>query len=426
MFNNSKRKKLKLLVIIYLVLTMMITSEVFAQSKKVLFIGNSYTEWNNLPGITANMALSVADTFTYDFHTPGGANFVDHALSQVVENKINAEDWDFVFLQGQSIEVSLSEEYVAQNVAPFAESLCNKIRDSHSCSQPVFYRTWGRRDGLNPCGAYPWNCTYEGMDDALKMNYQNLANSNEALVAPVGSVWRKIRTLHPSIELYSSDGSHPSPAGSYAAACSFYTSIFRKDPTLITFNSGLDSITASQIREATKLVVYDSLTNWNIGKYDLRADFSYTQLDDLSFQFFSNGENSTGQVWNIGDIVDTSANPVINFPIAGVYTVELNLFNLCDTLVFQEEINTVASNTTTAAPISIDIYPNPAKDEIILSVDDLEGIRVNWYDYNGEHLYTIKNLRTNILDTSNLANGLYLLELIKDGKRITKKITIFR
>ena len=38
----------------------------FAQTKNVLFLGNSYTGVNNLPLLTYNLALSLGDTINYD------------------------------------------------------------------------------------------------------------------------------------------------------------------------------------------------------------------------------------------------------------------------------------------------------------------------------------------------------------------------
>ena len=95
-----------------------------------------------------------------------------------------------------------------------------------------------------------------------------MADSNNAIVSPVGAVWKYIRQNFPLIDLYQADESHPSVAGTYAAACSFYTALFRKDPTLISFNSGLTASDAADIRNAAKLIVYDSLLNWHIGEYD--------------------------------------------------------------------------------------------------------------------------------------------------------------
>jgi len=57
---------------------------------------------------------------------------------------------------------------------------------------------------------------------ALQYNYTRAGKENDGIVSPVAKVWRYIREYYPEIELYSGDGSHPSYAGSYAAACTFY------------------------------------------------------------------------------------------------------------------------------------------------------------------------------------------------------------
>jgi hypothetical protein len=96
-----------------------------------------------------------------------------------------------------------------------------------------------------------------------------MAEANNAVISPVGAVWRYIRQNFPLIELYNADGSHPSEAGSYAAACCFYTAIFKKDPTQIPYNFTLNTSDAAQIKSAAKLVVFDSLSTWHIG--DIKA-----------------------------------------------------------------------------------------------------------------------------------------------------------
>ena len=53
-----------------------------AQSKKrVLFLGNSYTAVNGLPGLLANMALSAGDTVISVSYAPGGYTLQDHAFN---------------------------------------------------------------------------------------------------------------------------------------------------------------------------------------------------------------------------------------------------------------------------------------------------------------------------------------------------------
>src|SRR5690554_691226 len=70
-------------------------------SKKVLFIGNSYTSANNLPGLVSSLAAADGNNLTTDANIPGGAQLNGHASNATVLNKIAAEEWDFVVLQEQ-------------------------------------------------------------------------------------------------------------------------------------------------------------------------------------------------------------------------------------------------------------------------------------------------------------------------------------
>ena len=64
-----------------LAVAFLITTAVFSQSKRVLFIGNSYTAYNNLPLLTQNIALSFNDTLITDSNTPGGHRFNNHSTN---------------------------------------------------------------------------------------------------------------------------------------------------------------------------------------------------------------------------------------------------------------------------------------------------------------------------------------------------------
>ena len=64
------------------------------------------------------------------------------------------------------------------------------------------------------------------------------------------------------MELYQSDGSHPSYFGSYTAACCFYTTFTGRNPLDISWNGTLDASLADIAKNAVKRVVYDSLSKW--------------------------------------------------------------------------------------------------------------------------------------------------------------------
>jgi len=228
------------------------------QSKNVLFLGNSYTYYYNLPQLIADMAASAGDTLFFDSNSMPGATFYAHQLNTVSQNKIMMGNWDYVILQGQSLELfGQSNPYPS----PAAGVLDSMINHYSPCGETMFYMTWGRKNGV---GSY----TYQTMDSMISLNYMNLADTLNAVVSPVSKVWNFIRQNYPAIELYDPDESHPSLAGSYAAACCFYSAIFRKDPTLCTFNSTLAATDAANIKSAAKVIVYDSLLTWHIGEYD--------------------------------------------------------------------------------------------------------------------------------------------------------------
>jgi hypothetical protein len=62
----------------------------------------------------------------------------------------------------------------------------------------------------------------------ISSKYKTLATDFDALLTPVGLVFEKLYFKHHITDLYKPDNSHPSKLGSYAAACSFYSVIFKE------------------------------------------------------------------------------------------------------------------------------------------------------------------------------------------------------
>lgn len=247
----------------------------------VLFLGNSYTAYNNLPQLVADCAASTNRMVNVQSNTPGGYTFQGHSTNNTSIELISQGDWDFVVLQEQSQLPSFPDFQVSQDVYPYASKLNDTILYFNECAETVFYMTWGRENGDSQnCANWPPVCTYEGMDDLLNERYRQMAEDNEAIISPVGAVWRNIRTNYPDLDLYASDGSHPSAEGSYAAAVAFYTVLFREDPTEITFDFSVAAEEAAIIRQVVKEVVYNHLlAEWHVGEYDNLEQLCFLQLE---------------------------------------------------------------------------------------------------------------------------------------------------
>ncbi|MEO0471575.1 MAG: T9SS type A sorting domain-containing protein [Bacteroidota bacterium] len=308
---------------------------------RVLFIGNSYTAFNNLPQLVDDMAHSVGDTLVHDRNTPGGFRLIDHAVNAITQNKIMAGNWDYVVMQGQSQEPIIQSGVFQSG----ANQLHTLIKQYNPCAVPMSYMTWGRKNGdANNCGSFPLMCTYELMDSTLRERYLKMTNILNGEVSPVSAVWRYLRVNHPNIELYSADGSHPSASGSYAAACCFYAAIFKKDPSQISFDFTLDANTAASIRSAAKVMVFDQLAIWDFKKPP-RAEFKISMdWDPLTIGI--GAKNPDGLVmdyhWDLGDgNTDSIQSFLHQYANNGTYTIQLST-TTCDI----NGVHTATADTT--------------------------------------------------------------------------------
>ena len=152
-------------------------------SASVLFIGNSYTYVNNLPSLFQNIAVSKGKSTFVDTKTNGGATMQFHANDPSSYQKMNSSDWNYVVLQAQSQEPSFPFGQVNTQTLPYAVQLADSANEISSCSQAMFFMTWGRENG-DP----QWDSinTFDKMNYRLRNAYLRFADSSNSVVAPVG------------------------------------------------------------------------------------------------------------------------------------------------------------------------------------------------------------------------------------------------
>lgn len=183
------------------------------QPLSVLFVGNSYTFYNDLPQMVRQMSVEAAQPRPLQVRdvTFGGASLQAHWQRGEVQKVIASQHWDYVVIQDFSTmpvdDPDLTREYV-RHVAATARK---------AGAQPILYLTWARK-------AKP------AMQDQLDSVYTELANETHALLAPVGQAWKRALAVSPQPNLFIEDGSHPSYAGSYLAASVFYSLIYGVQP----------------------------------------------------------------------------------------------------------------------------------------------------------------------------------------------------
>jgi hypothetical protein len=226
---------------------------------RVLFVGNSYTSVNNLPGMLSALARSLGDVAETVMVAPGGYTLRQHSEDADTLATINAGSWDIMVLQEQSQMPELAQDQVEQFILPYALTLSKAVHRASPAARTVFYETWGRRAGdAQFCKVRPEVCTYQGMQDRIDATYRFLTERASGILAPVGEAWSEVRRSHPEIELYSGDGGHPSPQGTYLAACVLYAVLFGKTPAGASA-LGIAPDQARHLQEAAQTVVHSKL-----------------------------------------------------------------------------------------------------------------------------------------------------------------------
>ena len=317
---------------------------------RALFIGNSYMGVNNLPSMVSALSASLGDNLIFDSNTPGGQTFQNHAANPVNYQKMAAQNWDYIILQGQSQEPSFPFDQVNSQTLPYAVQLADSAKAIQPCSQVNYFMTWGRQNG-DP----QWDSisTFDKMNTRLRDAYLRIADSADAAVSPVAVAWKYMRDNYPVINLYQQDGSHPSLEGSYLAACVFYTSLFHKSSTGSTYNPGIDHANALLIQQIASAIVLDSLSTWKLIHKDstLQANVAYSSIPGASLLSFSATANEAANfTWYFPDgTVETG--PIIGFEYnLSSYQVMLVAEGECDTDTVLVNVNSSSAALSTTAP----------------------------------------------------------------------------
>jgi hypothetical protein len=222
---------------------------------RVLFVGNSYTTVNDLPHVFASLARSGGHGVEVGTAAGDGWTLADHAGSSTTAAKLASAKWEIVVLQEQS-QIPSVAQFRETQMYPAARRLVAAVRNQGA--RPLFYLTWGRRDGW-PENGMP---NYATMQSAIDDGYLAIATDQRVAVAPVGLAWSTLLIRDSSTTLWQEDGSHPTEAATYLAACVFYATIFRESPKGLAYRSSLSAETTAMIQGVAAETVLGDPAKW--------------------------------------------------------------------------------------------------------------------------------------------------------------------
>lgn len=172
---------------------------------RVLFVGNSFTYFYNLPQLVAAMAESQGKEVITRQSTVGGSNLGQHWRKERGTRTMDllvTENWDFVVFNNHSTSPIDKQDEFDEYGRKFAELVKSKG------AQPVFMQTWAYKS--NPM-----------MQTQITAAYDKLAIETGSLLVPAGLLIQQVRQWRPDMDMFFDD-KHPSSNATYLLGLAFY------------------------------------------------------------------------------------------------------------------------------------------------------------------------------------------------------------
>jgi hypothetical protein len=186
-------------------------------SLRVLFVGNSYTYFENMPQMVSVISEKTGTKLITEKITLGGAKLSEHWRGErglKTLEKIKSGDFDIVILQEWSLGTVSEKDSAIKYLALFSDF----VRKQGAI--PYYYLTWAREK-------------VPQQQETISLVYREAAGQNDAVVVPVGEAWAIARKLRPDFKLFNPDGTHPSAFGAYLTACVFVDVITGELPAVL-------------------------------------------------------------------------------------------------------------------------------------------------------------------------------------------------
>ena len=180
----------------------------------VLFIGNSLTYQNDLPGTLAAIAASVGDTVGVRSVAKPDYALVDHLTDGQALATLRQARWDFVVLQQGPSTLPANRD----SLALWTTQWDRFIRAQSA--RPALLMVWP-------------DASRKSFFEACRLSYLNAAQGVDGVMLPAGEAWTIAWQTDPDLPFYGSDGFHPSLLGTYLAAIVIYERVTGHDARLL-------------------------------------------------------------------------------------------------------------------------------------------------------------------------------------------------
>ncbi len=197
---------------------------------RVLFVGNSKTYKNDIPGTFEKIAKANGKKVTVDSVTGSGKTLT--YLANNKKKKIMAKSYDYVVIQEHTKRNTNYSSFLKG-----AQKIVKYVRKKNPKVKVVVRKVWL----LKNSGVSTKMKAYNTVERVA-------AEIGATAVANDGPAFDLCRTYYPNIKLFT-DNRHQSREGAYLSACCVYASIFDSSPVGTTYKGNLSGSTAKKLQK---------------------------------------------------------------------------------------------------------------------------------------------------------------------------------
>jgi len=183
-----------------------------AHTQKILFIGNSLTYYNDLPGLVEQLSAAQERPLRQDNVTVANYSLALHWDLSAARKHLSEGDWNYVVLQDYSTRPLEDPDAAVKDFSKWGAEV-NRIG-----AKPIIFENW------------PHIMDADSGEMAMTKMHQTYVKIQSDIggdLAPIGWAWLRCRKEHPEIALFV-DEKHPTEAGTYLSACVIFKTLYHK------------------------------------------------------------------------------------------------------------------------------------------------------------------------------------------------------
>ena len=226
-------------------------------TKKILFVGNSFTYYYGTAFMLKEIARTEGHQIEAIISTKGSQEFTEHLQLERTNEAIARGGFDYAFLQDASNNTAIYADKRSPHILQGCEEIYQRTKSYSPSCNIIFERAWGcPKDNYRGYGSYD-RLDYLTKTGAEMIKEEMAAKGMYVTISPIGLGFREGRSQ--GLSLLHTDNHHQNRTGAYLKSCINYLLLYGKRFSSNVSNCGVDAATAAIVRQIAERVIFEGI-----------------------------------------------------------------------------------------------------------------------------------------------------------------------